>query len=54
MLPDVDTEWGKYYNPFMLVFFIQFGFVLFSVFLFIYDLGFTTDYFMIDWEKEKN
>ena len=54
LLPDIYTDWGTYYHHFMAVFYVQFGFMLFAVFLLIYDLGSTTDYFMIDWEKEKN
>ena len=27
--------------------------MLFAIFFLIYDIGSTTDYFMIDWEKEK-
>lgn len=51
LLPDIFTQWFGYYDPFMIVFYIQFGFVLVSVFLLIYDLASTTDYFLIDWEK---
>lgn len=35
----------------MIVFYLQFGFMFASVFLLIYDLGSTTDFFLIDWEK---
>lgn len=49
LLPDMFTQWAGYYDPFMILFYIQFGFVLFSVILFIYDIGTTTDYFMVDW-----
>lgn len=51
LLPDPVTDWLEYYDPFMAVFYVQFSFVLISVFLLIYDLGVTTDYFLIDWEK---
>jgi hypothetical protein len=47
-------ENSPYYSQFLIIFYIQFAFVLFSVALLIYDLGPITDYFMIDWEKEKN
>jgi hypothetical protein len=51
LLPDIVTQWIGYYDPFMIVFYVQFGFVLISVFLLIYDLSTVTDYFLIDWEK---
>lgn len=54
LLPDTVTQWMGYYDPFMVVFYLQFGFVLLSVFLLVYDLSTVTDYFLIDWEKEKN
>lgn len=38
----------------MVVFYLQFAFVFLSVIMLIYDLGAVTDYFLIDWEKEKN
>ena len=54
LLPDMETDWFPYYDSFMALFYVQWVFVLFSVFLLIYDMGSTTDYFLIDWEKEKN
>lgn len=54
ILPDISTQWYPYYDQFMIIYYLQFGFVLFSIGLLIYDLGTTTDYFFIDWEKEKN
>jgi hypothetical protein len=44
-------ENSPYYSQFLIIFYIEFAFVLFSVALLIYDLGPITDYFMIDWEK---
>lgn len=49
LLPDIYTQWIQYYEPFMIIFYIQFGFVLLSVGLLIYELGSNVDYFMIDW-----
>lgn len=54
LLPDTVTQWLVYYEPFMIVFYLQFAFVFFSVMLLIYDLGSATDYFIIDWEKPKD
>ena len=54
LLPDTVTQWLAYYEPFMIVFYLQFGFVFFSVILLIYDLGSATDYFIVDWEKQKD
>ena len=55
LLPDINNqaEWDDYYHHFLAIFYTQFGFMLFAIFFLIYDLGSTTDYFMIDWEKEK-
>lgn len=54
LMPDTETDWAPYYHSFMALFYVQFVFMLFSIFLLIYDMGSTTDYFLIDWEKEKN
>ena len=56
LLPDINdlAQWELYYHHFMAIFYVQFAFLMFAVFLLIYDLGKTTDYFMIDWEKEKS
>lgn len=54
LLPDTTTQWMAYYDPFMIVFYLQFAFVFLSVLLLIYDLGAMTDYFLIDWEKERD
>lgn len=51
LLPDLVTQWIGYYDPFMVVFYLQFSFVFISVIMLIYDLSTVTDYFIIDWEK---
>ena len=54
LMPDMETDWRPYYHSFMSLFYVQFVFMLFSIVLLIYDIATTTDYFLIDWEKEKN
>ena len=49
LLPDTATQWLAYYDPFMVIFYLQFSFVLISVWLLFYDLSNVTDYFIIDW-----
>eukprot|EP00919_Chromeraceae_sp_WS-2016_P068617 GHVR01162444.1.p1 GENE.GHVR01162444.1~~GHVR01162444.1.p1 ORF type:complete len:122 (+),score=6.12 GHVR01162444.1:1522-1887(+) len=54
LLPDPAVFWQDYYHPFLAIFYINLAFIFFSVLNLIYDLGTTTDYFLIDWEKEKD
>lgn len=54
VLPDVVTEWGAFYEIFMIIFYLQCGLMLATTIGILVDVSTTTDYFLIDWEKDKN
>ncbi len=51
-MPDSDTQ-STFYTTFMLIFYAQLIIMIISVWIKIYYLG-DVDYFLIDWEKEKD
>ena len=53
MLPDTSADWGSFYELFMIIFYIQVGLVLAVCIGTVVDLSQNTDYFLIDWEKDK-
>lgn len=53
LLPQENTQWKQYYQPFVVCFYTGLAFVWFSLWNVIYSLS-EVDYFMIDWEREKD
>jgi len=53
IVPDQQTQWGEYYQIFMILFYAQMIIMVISLWILIYNKG-DVDYFLIDWEKEKD
>ena len=51
LMPDLVDDWYPLYHSFMALFYTQYAFMFISIFILIYDMTTSTDYFLIDWEK---
>jgi hypothetical protein len=49
ILPNVLKDTTSLYSLFELIYYLQFSLILIAVFLLIYDIAYSTDYFLIDW-----
>lgn len=50
IVPDQQTQWGEYYQIFMILYYGQMIIMVISLWIVIYNKG-DVDYFLIDWEK---
>lgn len=50
---DYGNDTGGVYQLFSALFYMEFSFLMLAVFIEIFNLTNSTDYFLIDWEKEK-
>lgn len=48
---DLGNDTSGLYQSFQSFFFLNFAFTILAIFIFIFNLVNSTDYFMIDWEK---
>jgi hypothetical protein len=53
VIPDYGNDTSGIYQVFNGFFYINFSFTILAIFIFIFNLSNGTDYFLIDWEKEK-
>jgi len=54
ILPSPSNDTTGLYSIFMALFYITFSFTVLAIFIMIFNLVNSTDYFLIDWEKEKD
>ena len=51
ILPSGSNDTTGLYSIFMAMFYITFAFIILAIFILIFNLVNSTDYFLIDWEK---
>lgn len=54
ILPDPKNDTTGLYSGFLAFFYITFSFTIVAIFIMVFKLVNSTDYFLIDWEKEKD
>jgi uncharacterized membrane protein len=53
IIPSFANDTSGIYQTFAAFFYINFSFTIVAIIILIFNLTNTTDYFLIDWEKEK-
>ena len=53
IIPSPSNDSTGLYSIFMAMFYITFSFTVVAIFIMMFNLVNSTDYFLIDWEKEK-
>lgn len=53
IIPDVGSDTTGLYQMFTALYYVNFSFMLVAVMIYLFNLTNTVDYFLIDWEKEK-
>lgn len=53
ILPTWDEGQASFYTPFNVFYYIQLAFVFGAIFILFFDMAYSVDFFLVDWEKEK-